>query len=307
MKNFDSYKNQTVGVEIEMTGITRYMAAKTVAKHFGAQSVHVGGTYDAYEVKDDEGRVWSIKYDSSIKAQKKIPGGIQSCVSDTYKVEFITPILSYNDIDELQELVRKLRKAGAMVNETCGMHVHVGASKFTAQTVRNLVNIVASKEDILADALKIFDNRRRYCRATNERFLKELNAKKPQDLEELAEIWYNGNAARRRQVHYHDSRYTICNLHALFSKGTIEFRCFNSTLHAGEVRAAIQFCLALTHQALSTTKAVCRKTETDNPRYTFRCFMLRLGLIGDEFKTCRYHFLKNLSGNCAWRNGAAVA
>lgn len=32
--------------------------------------------------------------------------------------------------------------------------------------------------------------------------------------------------------------------------------------------------------------------------------MLRLGLIGDEFKTCRLHFLKNLEGNSAWRHGA---
>lgn len=40
-------------------------------------------------------------------------------------------------------------------------------------------------------------------------------------------------------------------------------------------------------------------------KYAFRCWMLRLGLIGDEFKTCRHHLLKNLTGNAAWRHAAA--
>ena len=49
-------KNQTIGVEIEMTGLTRKAAAETVAKHFGTTAVYVGGTYETYEVKDNNGR-----------------------------------------------------------------------------------------------------------------------------------------------------------------------------------------------------------------------------------------------------------
>lgn len=174
------------------------------------------------------------------------------------------------------------------------------------QTVRNLINSIASKEDILCNALKIHSNRFRYCRKTNQRFLADLNEKKPETMGQLAAVWYNEpeRLAIREHGHYDDTRYTICNLHALFTKGTIEFRCFNATLHAGEIKAAIQFCLALTHQALNTKKAICRKTISDNEKYTFRCWMLRLGLNGDEFKTCRHHFLKNLDGNSAWRQAA---
>ena len=62
--------------------------------------------------------------------------------------------------------------------------------------------------------------------------------------------------------------------------------------------------LAVAHQALTQKKASSRKTETDNEKYAFRCWMLRLGLIGDEFKTCRLHMLKHLAGNSAWRNAA---
>ena len=298
-------KKQTIGVEIEMTGTSREKVAKAVAEYFGTTAEYVGGVYRAYEVKDNDGRTWKIARDSSIKAQEKVDGVKVGSYED-YKVELISPILKYNDIEPLQEIIRKIRKAGAFVNESCGMHIHIGAKDFTAQTVRNLVNSIASKEDILFNAVQIHPDRIRYCRKTNKRFLEDLNERKPETMGQLAAVWYNEPERRavREHGHYDDSRYTICNLHALFTKGTIEFRCFNATLHAGEVKAAIQFCLALTHQALNTKKAICRRTVSDNEKYTFRCWMLRLGLNGDEFKTCRHHFLKHLEGNSAWRQGA---
>lgn len=103
---------------------------------------------------------------------------------------------------------------------------------------------------------------------------------------------------------YDDSRYHALNLHSVFSKGTIEFRMFNSTLHAGEVKSYIQLCLAISHQALVQRGASRIKTQPENEKYTFRTWLLRLGLIGDEFKTARQHLLKNLEGNIAWRDPA---
>ena len=298
-------KKQTIGIEIEMTGTSRENVANAVAAYFGTTAEYIGGGYKAYEVKDHAGRTWKIARDSSINAQMKENGEIVSTRED-YRVELISPILKYDDIENLQEIIRTVRKAGAFVNESCGMHVHVGAKKFTAATVRNLVNAVASKEDILFNALNVHESRIRYCRKTNQRFLTDLNERKPETMGQLAAVWYNEPERRavREHGHYDDTRYTICNLHALFTKGTIEFRCFNATLHAGEVKAAIQFCLALTHQALTTKKAVYRKTVSDNEKYTFRCWLLRLGLNGDEFKTCRLHMTKHLEGNSAWRNAA---
>ena len=46
------------------------------------------------------------------------------------------------------------------------------------------------------------------------------------------------------------------------------------------------------------------KTQSPNEKYTFRTWLLRLGLIGNEFKTARQHLLKNLDGNIAWRDPA---
>ena len=115
-------------------------------------------------------------------------------------------------------------------------------------------------------------------------------------------MWYNGYGGR--YIHYDDSRYHALNLHSVFSKGTIEFRMFNSTLHAGEVKSYIQLCLAISHQALVQRGASRIKRQPENEKYTFRTWLLRLGLIGDEFKTARQHLLKNLEGNIAWRDPA---
>ena len=295
-------KSQTIGVEIELTGITRYKAAKVIANYFNTGATHTRGAYDAYEITDNNGRIWNIKRDSSIKAQKTADVIGES--SDNYKVEFITPILNYSDIETLQELVREIRKAGGFTNETCGMHVHIGAADFTAKAATNLINAVASKQDLIFKALQVHENRKSYCKKIEEDLLKDFNEEKPKTMAQLASVWYNEpeNTATRNHGHYHSSRYKIVNLHALFTKGTVEFRVFNSTLHAGEVKTAIQFCLALMHQAKTTAKAIYRPTITDNDKYTFRCWLLRLGLNGDEFKTCRHHLLKHLEGNAAWRN-----
>ena len=295
-------RTQRFGIEIEMTGITRKKAAEVIAEYFGTESFYLGTYYKTYGAKDRQGRTWKATYDSSIIAQKK-SGGRTVQAADEYKCEIVSPILTYGDMADLQEVVRRLRHSGAFVNSQCGIHIHVDAGRYTPQTLRNLVNIIASKEDILYKALRIDPARLRWCKKTNEKLLEAINRRKPQTMEALKDIWYAGST-RGRDEHYNDTRYHGLNLHSVFTKGTVEFRLFNSTTHAGEIKAYIQFCLAVSHQALTQKKASARKTVTDNEKYAFRCWMLRLGLSGDEFKTCRLHFLKHLEGNSAWRNAA---
>lgn len=235
--------------------------------------------------------------DSSIRAQRKDG----SHASDLYKTEVVTPILRYSDIEDLQEILRKLRKAGAVVNESTGIHIHIGAENFTPATLCNLLKNIRSKEDILYKALKVGDSRSRYCKKTNQKLIEMIERNRPATRQKLADLWY-AEAPYGRDTHYNSSRYHGLNLHAYFTKGTVEFRLFNSTLHAGELKAYIQFCMAVTAKALNTKKASSRPSTSDNEKYTFRCWLLRLGLNGDEFKTCRLHLLKHLEGNSAWRH-----
>ena len=291
-------RSQNFGIEIEMTGLTRAAAARIIAGHFGTQATHVGGGYDTYTVRDNRNRQWKLVSDASIRCRNRS----NRSASRDYSVEFVSPICQYEDIETIQELVRKLRAGGARVNDSCGIHVHVDASAHTPQTLRNIVNIMASKEDLLYKTLQVQVSREQYCQKADTRFLDELNHKRPRTMDEVERMWYNGYGGRYN--HYDNSRYHALNLHSVFSKGTIEFRMFNSTLHAGEVKAYIQLCLAISHQALVQRGASRIKTQPENEKYTFRTWLLRLGLIGDEFKTARQHLLKNLEGNIAWRDPA---
>ncbi len=302
-------KKQTIGVEIEMAEITRREAAKIVGKHFGTESTlkHLNDNYDSYEVKDNKGRKWKVSRDVSISAS-----------SDLEKAELITPILKYDDIEDLQQIIRDLRKAGAVSNPNhcCGVHIHIGANGHDAKTLRNLCNIMASHEKLLIGALNL-DRYRvdRYCKTVDSNFLKKLNKQKPTTMQKLSDLWYIGNNYDRN-AHYNDSRYRMLNLHATFTKGTVEFRLFqfdNPTsdkkggLHAGQLKSYIQLCLALSQMAKTQKSASARPQQQENKKYAMRTWLLRLGFIGDEFKTARELFMSRLDGNAAWRRVRVAA
>lgn len=303
-------KQQTIGVEVEMNGITRDKAARIAATYFGTgryENTAGRNGYSTWSAWDAEGREWKFQKDVSIAG------------CDSEKCELVTPILHYSDIEVLQELIRQLRHAGAKSDATrgCGVHIHIGANGHTPQTMRNLANIMASHESLIADALDLDRGRmNRYCRTVDPRFLEQVNKKKPKTMAALADIWYTSNGAGcGRDQHYNDSRYHMLNYHAAFTKGTIEFRLFQfdapadgklNGLHAGQLKSYIQLCLALSQMAKTVKSASPKPQQNENPKYAMRTWLLRLGFIGDEFKTAREILTKRLTGNTAFRNGRAA-
>ena len=310
-RQISEMKNQTIGVEVEMNNITRRDAAKIAAEYFGTgrwEDTARRNGYCTWSAWDANGREWKFQKDVSIAGP------------DAEKTELVTPILRYEDIETLQELCRRLRKAGAKSDATrgCGVHIHIGANGHTPQTLRNLANIMASHEDLLADALRL-DRRRmnRYCRTVDPDFLRLLNQRKPKTMAALADVWYRGNGADYgRSQHYNDSRYHMLNLHATFTKGTIEFRLFQfdapangkqNGIHAGQLKSYIQLCLALSQLAKDVRTASPKPQQNENPKYAMRTWLLRLGFIGEEFATARDFLTRNLDGDAAFRNGRAAA
>ena len=298
-------RDQRWGLELEFTGITRRQAAEVLAAYFGNPPISEGTYYDKYSVADDEGRKWTVMSDGSITCQQKVDGQLRPAGGE-YSCELVTPICSYSDIETLQEVVRALRRAKAFVNSSCGIHCHVDGAGHTPKSIRNIMNIVASKNDLLYQALNIEEARRQYCQKLDANLIEKMNRVKPTTMDRIEDIWYecfSGSGSRTN--HYHNSRYHFLNLHSFFNgNGTLEFRGYNATLHAGKVKMAIQLSLAMCHQAKVQKFASRAVTQTDNPKYTFRTYLLRLGMIGEEFKSARQHLLEPLPGNIAWRDPA---
>lgn len=300
-------KDQCFGVEVEMTGITRGQAAHALADYFGTEAQYTGGTYGTWTVKDPRRRTWKLVSDSSILAEKKTVSDYEVIPDDDegwdYWVEMVTPKLTYDELPVLQECVRRVRQAGAKVNSSCGIHIHVDAANHNRQSLKNLIGIMFSKEDILFKALQVNGERaKRWCKKVREPMLRQargLSADETKDLTELERIWYEGNVEHN---HYNPTRYHALNLHSVFYRGTVEFRCFNSTLHAGKVAAYVNLCLAISAQAIAQRSTVMRKTKSENELFTFRVWLVRLGLNGEEFKHTRDHLLAHLEGDRAWRH-----
>lgn len=292
------------GIEIEFTGITREKAAETTANYLGCSATFAGGYYEVYEVRTADGRIWKFMYDGSLKCQRRENGRTVTADND-YSVELVSPVLLYReDIDTLQGLARRLRKAGGFCNNSCGIHIHLDGNEHTTRSIRNFINIIASHNDLFYKALQIAPERMRYCKKMDAYLVERINKLKPVSLKQIENIWYEGYP-RNRNTHYHDSRYHFLNLHSFFhGNHTVELRGFNSTLHAGKIRAYIVFALALNHQALTQKSARYHKVQEENEKFAMRVYLNRIGFIGDEFKSCREHLYKHLDGNAAWRYGS---
>lgn len=83
----------------------------------------------------------------------------------------------------------------------------------------------------------------------------------------------------------------------------INFTWFPYTTDSDEIAAYTQFISRLCDMARDAKRVSSKPTETDNDKYAFRCFLLRLGFIGKEYKTARKILLRNLTGNSAFRCG----
>lgn len=217
--------------------------------------------------------------------------------------------LSYReDIDTLQELVRRLRKAGAFAGSDvrAGIHIHLDGAPHTPKSIRNFVNIVASKNDLFYKALQIEPDRMRYCKKMDEYLVSRMNMRKPKTFDKIADIWYAGYHGSRDE-RYHNSRYHFLNLHSFFTRNrTLELRGFNSELHAGKIRSYIVLALALNNQALTQRSASSKKPQVENEKFAMRVYLKRIGFIGEEFRNCREHLCCHLSGNSAWRYRVAT-
>lgn len=290
------------GIEIEFTGITRKKAAETLSFFLGCNYKNIRRKYC---LKAPDNREWKFVYDGSIQSQIKRNGIIQNVDSsdyEEYKVEMVSPILTYKDIKTLQQIIRCLHKAGGIVNNKCGIHIHLDGKNHTVKSLINFINIIASKNDLLYKALQISEERVWYCKKIDSFLVRRVKQENPKTMIELENIWYSNESVASRLIHANETRYNFLNLHSFFhGNNTVELRGFNSTLHAGEVRSYIVLALAMNNQALKSKYASSKKVQSENDKFAMRTYLNRIGLIGDEFKNCRMHLCKHLAGSSAWR------
>lgn len=297
-------KSLRFGTEIEFTGISRDLAAKAVSSVLPGSTVrYVGGTYEKWAVVATDGRTWTVMSDGSVTGSRYNQGG-----------EMVTPILTWQDMDTLQEVTRALRRAGARVDSSCGQHVHVDGAGFVAQPakLRNLMAFAYRWEAPITGMAEILPDRKAdFCKDISLTVYDRFRTSTLRNLDDAKRAWYG--VVPSYFNHYDATRYHWLNVHALFDKGTIEIRAFNATLHAGKVKANVIFSLAIIAKALdsrSISWAGAPSTHTMGhlpnggygstlvdaagrrlvSKYNAReLLVFNLLLVGDEFANTRAH------------------
>lgn len=294
--------SMTYGVELEYTGASRDKVAKAVAEAVGGTARYVGSHLGNWTVTMPDGRKWQVESDASVTGSASGWHGRGG--------EVVTPILTYADMDTLQKVVRAMRAAGAKVDATCGSHVHVGAKDMTAKQIQNLVKVFYRQEELILKAAGVRRERLNwYTRRQDNGFVGKVAAMRSPTMDALADAYYAG--ASGRHSHYCTARYRTLNLHNLWQGGkrTVEFRLFEGTLYAGEIRANVLLALTLVAYAMdakATSAGGARRAYRDaSGKYDLRVLLLRLGWIGDEFKNPRKHMMARVGGSAAWKDGAA--
>ena len=299
------------GIELEYVGITRERAAQAIQSVIGGTVEHIGSpyVYDPFKIHGANGQDWTIVRDGSVSDSRG-----NSC-------EVVSPPLGYDDISVLQDIVRALRRAGARTNEKCGCHIHLDGGRFSIPEIVRLCKLTYQQEELISEALEQVKARQRpsgldgrcWCHPIPADFVRELDNVRTES--QLKQAWYRTNGGYSESNHYDNSRYHGLNLHSYFYRrnlgqsGTVEFRWFASTTHAGKVKSWIQFVLALGAKALNARAASARRRvfNAAHTKYAFRVFTIRLGLNGSEFKTLRHHTLGQLRGSSSWANGSQAA
>jgi hypothetical protein len=286
-------KDIRYGIEIETVKRTRKQVAWAIHSVVGGTVVRTHAGLDPWEVRNLAGRTWRVVSDASL-----------SSVPEHLRAEVVSP---RPDLGRPPAAPRggagRSPRRGQGQRPTWNPHPH-RCRPFDGRHLGNLAKLVYKQEPLILHALGVSQQRlAHYARPINDDLIRQIEAQRPRTKDELNRLWYGRE--NRNPIHYDSSRYHGVNLHNVWYRGTVEFRWFEATLHAGCIKAYLQFCLSVAAKALNARSTSSRK-RVFNPasaKYDFRVFLLGLGLIGEEFKTARAHLMANMPGDVASKNG----
>ena len=228
---------------------------KVLGEHYGVKPNYLGAPTFAYEIIAAEGLTFIVDREGKIK---NLEGA-----------EF-----------ELERLLHGPEEIVA--EEVLSNELYLPMDGHTGVTLRNLVNMLSSKQGLIKRAIGIKTD------IVTAEFVEGINNVKLVTIEDF-EVSVRDIGIEK-----------IPGIRFNFLNKTLNFNFLN-TLE--DTETAIQFAKALNNGAKKLKQSSPKPTETDNERFTFRTYLVRLGFIGPGYKKSREVLLKDLKGNGAFRKG----
>lgn len=224
---------------------------KGMSRLFGVEIEFHGSRYDASEAIrlagveiQDHGYQGHSNVHWVMKADASVQGG----------GEVVSPPLNFDDPlvrEQVNTVVRALKSSGCSTTPMAGIHIHIDGHNMTAEQIGNLVRTFHRWEDVI---MRIASSGWRTLRPRAlQQYAKQIPMHKVNKIikakttDQISNAWYDGYFGG--DSHGHSSRFHALNLHSYFLRGTIEFRCFNSTLNAERLQGYIALCMALVQDA----------------------------------------------------------
>lgn len=246
------------------------MDKKTILKrleaHFGQKPKYMGTPSFAYQIKARD-EVYTIDREGIITNS----GG---------KVVDLEELVGSERVVAVPELAKP---DGEM--ELDGMEVVLPMEGHTGGSLKNLINMIAAKQSLIKQALGIIND------LVDEEFIIGINEKATSTVGDFEAAALEIGTEKCPGVAFD------------FKERLITFKYHEGRLGPESLKAFTDLAAAINKTAQSLKHASSKPAATDNPKYSFRTWLLRLGMIGDEHKTTRKVLLKNLEGNGAFRKG----
>lgn len=237
---------------------------KALGEHFGVAPKYMGAPSFAYQIETGE-ETYIID-----RAGKIIN-------SEGNGVELETLITGRVDEEDASESTE---------TETIAFEVTVPMEGHTGITLRNLVNMVYSKQALIKKAFGIQEN------VVRDDFSLAINKVRIETLEDFKATIEDIGAESCPGIEFD------------FFDKTVTFKFFKDEVSPEKVKAYTQFVALLNQSAKVLKHASAKAKDTDNDKFTFRVWLNRLGMKGDEYKTARKVLLEKLDGNSAFRSGS---
>jgi len=242
---------------------------KALGEHFEVMPKYMGAPSFAYQIETGE-EIYTIDRVGSIKNSK----GIELSLESILKPEQVEAEIETKVQEKLEEQLID------------GFEVAIPFGEHTAITLRNLVNMLSSKQKLIAKAFDLKEP------LIDQDFAKDLAEKDTSNLGNF-EISIHEVGAERCKGLIFD-----------FENANLTFKLLAEDLNQDKISAFVDLVVHINKNSLKLKHASFKPSQDDNPKFAFRTWLTRLGMISDEFKATRKTLLANLEGNSAFRSGS---
>lgn len=251
----------------------RKQIIKALGEHFGVKAKYMGAPSFAYQLETED-EVYTIDKTGKITAENGQEISYEELISKKDDGQIGLAELNINT-----ETSPNITTPNTDTEITLPLEGHTGC------TLRNLINMIYSKQDLIRKSLEIDEN------IIEDDFCKHINEAKAETLEEFkaAVDGFEG-------IGYRGIRFD-------FDNRIIGFSFLKGEPSSEKLQAYTEFIVLLNENAKVLKHASPKAKDTDNDKFTFRVFLIRLGMVGDKYKAARKILLANLEGNSAFRNG----